>query len=182
MSESIDHLEKPADSKSKRRAPQFTLLGFIAGITLGGVSGLGEFLIRRRNLDDVALPIYVFLYPLVGLGLGWLIQKYPHAGHWVRPHDFFSNVPLSQNDAKARERRVRRFVGTGFGVGIVVATLAAVLDFDWRGWPFLLGTLIGGLLFCPYMGMLLGYNLSLRPGDPKPAWGGPAAARSHPSR
>jgi hypothetical protein len=169
VSESIAHVENPADSNATRPVPRFTLLGFIVGLLLGGVSGVAEFLIRRRNLDDVAWPIYVFLYPLVGLGLGWLLDKYPHARRWVRPHDFFSTAPTSQKEDEVRDCRVRRFVGIGFGVGIVVAILAAVLDVPWRGWPFLNGTLIGGLLFCPSMGVLIGYKLSLRPGDSKPS-------------
>ena len=45
--------------------------------------------------------------------------------------------------------------------------MATALDFAWRGWPFLAGTFLSGLLFYPYFGMLLGYNISIRPGAAK---------------
>ena len=65
--------------------------------------------------------------------------------------------------------RIRHFAWIGAGIGIAVALLATALDFAWRGWPFLAGTFVTGLLFYPYIGMIFGFNFSLRPGDPKPS-------------
>lgn len=143
------------------------LLGFVGG-GIVGVSGAGmEYLLRQRNLREVSLPTSLILYPLLGLGLGWLTSKFPHAQTWMRRKDFFSVEPLPQEEAESRARLVRTFVWRGFACGIAVALTGALLDFSWRGWPFLGFSLIGGLVFYPYMGMLLGYSLGLQPGHPK---------------
>jgi hypothetical protein len=113
----------------------------------------------------------LLFYPLVGLLFGWLFYRHPHARGWVRPPGFFSVEPLPPDEAEACRRRTRRSIGIGFGVGIALALAGAALDFIWRGWPFLGWTLIFGLVAYPFMGMCLGYNLSLRPGDPKPTVG-----------
>jgi len=137
----------------------------------GGLSAGVEFLIRGRDLHEVALPTYLLLYPLLGLGLGWLLYQSPHARHWVRPRGFFSVAPLPPEEAQARSRRILQFVRIGFGAGIATALVATALDFAWRGWPFLAGTLIVGPLLYPCLGMLVGYSIGLRPGDPKPSIG-----------
>jgi len=169
MSDSITHLEHNTGSNSWPSMLRFTHLGLIMGVIVGGTIAGTEFFLRHTDLKEVAWPVYVFLYPLVGLGLGWLLYKHPHAQRWVRPRGFFSVEALPQEEVEARSRRVRQYVWIGFAVGIVVAISAAVLDFAWRGWPFLSLTLIGGLLFWPYISVLIGYNLSLRPGGPKPS-------------
>ena len=38
--------------------------------------------------------------------------------------------------------QIRRSMWIGFGAGIAVALVGTALDFAWRGWPFLAGTLI----------------------------------------
>ena len=128
-----------------------------------------EYLLKGRKIHDVALPTDLIVYPLVGLGLCWLGNRNTRKWHWVRPPDFFSVEPLPPEEAAARGSRIRRSAWLGFGWGITIALVATALEFAWRGWPFLAATFIGGLIFYPYMGILLGYNLGLRPGDSKPS-------------
>ena len=152
-----------------RSRPVFALIGLIAGL-IGGIAIAGvEFLLRRRNLREVALPTYLLVYPLVGLGLSWFGYRNRHMCALDAPCDFFSVGPLSPEEAAARGGRIRRFASIGAGIGIAVGLLATALDFAWRGWPFLAGTFVTGLLFYPYIGMIFGFNFSLRPGDPKPS-------------
>jgi hypothetical protein len=169
VSQSNAFVENIAGSHPTRSRLQFALGGLLAGVMIGGgILGL-EYLVRRRNLHDMALPSYLFVYPLVGLGLGWLGYRNEHAWRLVRPRDFFSDLPLPSEEAAARGERTRRFVWIGFGLGIAVALLATALEFAWRGWPFLAGTFASGFLMYPYFGMLVGYNVSLRPGGPRPS-------------
>jgi hypothetical protein len=169
VSESFAVVESAVGSRSKRSRLWFAMSGLFGGLALGGVISVIEYLIRWRDIHQVALLTYGILYPLVGFGLGELVSRYPHSHHWVRPPNFFSVEPLPATEAAERGARTRRFVWTGFATGMIVALLAAGLDYAWRGWPFLAATLVGGLLWCPYMGLLLGYNLSLRPGASKPS-------------
>jgi hypothetical protein len=115
------------------------------------------------------LTTYFVVFPVVGAGLGGLFHRFPHAQNWVRPPGFFAAEPASPDQRDELERRRGRFVRTGSLAGIVIALVTTALDFLWRGWPFLDRTLIPGLIFFPYFGALLGFNLSLRPGDPKPS-------------
>jgi hypothetical protein len=156
-------------SNAKRPWSRFALQGLVGGMTLGGICAGTEYLLRGRNLHEVAWTTYLLIYPLVGLVLADIGYRNQHAWRWVRPPDFFSVEPLPPEEAAERGRRTRKFVWIGFGVGIAIALVATALDFAWRGWPFLAGTFVGGLLFYPYFGMLLGFNLSLRPGAAKPS-------------
>jgi hypothetical protein len=113
--------------------------------------------------------VYLILYPMIGAGLGCLIRRSPAATRWVRPATFFAVEPLSAQESEERGRRVRRSASMGFGTGLVLALVATALDFAWRGWPFLAPTLIIALLLYPYVGVLIGFNLGLRQGDPKPS-------------
>ena len=169
VSQSTEHVENTAVSSRKRSRALFALRGLIAGALLGGVSAGLEYLLKGRKIHDVALPTDLILYPLVGLGIFWFGYVNPHMWHWVRPRGFFSVEPLPPEEAAARGSRIRRSAWLGFGWGITIALAATALELAWRGWPFLAATFIGGLIFYPYMGILLGYNLSLRPGDSKPS-------------
>jgi hypothetical protein len=169
VSESTAFLENRAGSNPKRSRLHFALGGLAMGLIAGGVCAGVEYLLRGRNVQEVALPTYLVVYPLVGLGLCWFGYRNPHAWGWVRPPDFFSTEPRQPEEAAERGSRIRRFVWSGFGVGIAIAFLATALEFAWRGWPFLARTFIMGLLVYPYLGLLLGFNLGLRPGDPPPS-------------
>ena len=168
-SQLTEKMESTAGSSSKRSRALFALVGLLAGVLLGGVSAGLEYLLRGRNLHDVALTTDLLVYPFLGLGLCWFGYGNPHIWRRARPPGFFSVEPLSPEYAAARGVQIRRSAWVGFGLGIAIALLATGLDFAWRGWPFLAATLIGGLLFYPYMGMLLGFNFSLRPGDSTPS-------------
>ncbi|WP_154673906.1 hypothetical protein [Singulisphaera acidiphila] len=146
-----------------------TLTGLVMGGMLGAVSVGVEYLLRGRDLHEVALPTYLLLYPLIGFGLGGLYYRHPHIRPWVRPPGFFAVEPLPPEEAEARGQRSRRFMGIGFGAGIATSFLATAFDFVWRGWPFLAETLIPALLWWPYLGLLIGYSVSLQPGAPKPS-------------
>ncbi len=170
LSQSTEHVENTAGSSPKRSRTLFLLWGLLWGVMVGGTGAGLDYMMHGRNLHDVALPTDLLVYPLIGLGLSWVGYRNPHIQwRWMRPPGFFSVEPLSPEEAAARGRRIRRFAWLGFGTGIAIALLTTALEFAWRGWPFLAGTFIGSMLFYPYMGMLLGYNLSLRPGDPKPS-------------
>jgi hypothetical protein len=168
-SQSTAFLESTEESKPRRSRMRFALRGLLAGAIIGAASAGVEYLVLRRNLDDIALPSYLLVFPLVGLGLGWFGYRNEHAWRWLRPRAFFSDLPLPSEEAAERLDRTRRFMSTGFGVGIAVALLATPLEFTWRGWPFVFASLTGGMLLYPYFGMFIGYNVSLRPGGPKPS-------------
>ena len=161
--------ENTVGSNVKRSWWSFALGGLLWGIILGGSCVGTEYLLRGRNLRDVALTTYLIVFPLVGLGVAWLGYRNQDWWRWSRPRGFFSVEPLPPAEAAARGRRTRRCVWIGFGVGIAIAFVATALDFAWRGWPFLAGTFLSGLLLYPYFGMLLGYNISIRPGAAKPS-------------
>ena len=162
------------DNPSVGRAPpwpQFAFRGAAGGLIVGSVIAGAEFLLHGRDLREVALPTYTLLYPLVGLGLGLLYCRYRRAGlrKGFSSVEFFSVEPLLPDAAAERDRRVRRVVGVGFGVGMAVALLATALDFAWRGWPFLTGMVVSSLISYPWLGLFLGYYFSLRQGDPRPS-------------
>jgi hypothetical protein len=169
VSQSTENMENAAGSGARRRRAIFALLGLLAGMIVGGVISGVDYLIRGRNLRDVALTTNLLIYPLVGLGICWFGYRNLHMWRWVRPPGFFSVEPLPPEEAAARGVRIRRSTWIGFAIGIATAFLATALDFASRGWPFLAGTFIGSMLFYPYMGMLLGHNFALRPGDSKPS-------------
>jgi hypothetical protein len=107
------------------------------------------------------MPLATFLgiYPLVGAILGW----------WKRPSGFFAEGPIPDEERDARLGRIARSIWIGFGAGIAIGLAASVLDFAWRGWPFLSESLMSSLFLFPYCGALIGLNLGMRPGDPKPS-------------
>ncbi len=166
-SRSTSFLENAVETRPMRSRPLFALNGLVVGL-IGGIAAAGvEYLLRGRNLREVALPTYLLVYPLIGLGLCWFGYRNRHVWRRIRSPDFSSVEPLPPEEAAARGGRIRRF--RWIGVGIAGALLATALEFPWRGWPFLASTFVTGLLFYPYIGMILGHNFSLRPGDPKPS-------------
>lgn len=146
-----------------------TLLGLTIASVVGSVIALAQYLTNGHDLRGVPLPILFVMFPLVGGVLGWVVRQNPEFLHWRRPAGFFAPGRLSSPEAAARGRRVRRSMAIGFGAGVILSLVATGLDFLWRGWPFLLETQIGSLVGYPFFGLLLGYNLGLRQGNPKPS-------------
>lgn len=171
MSESEIAAELGASEVAAKPAPvwRFILGGMLGGLAGGVLTVVIELLIRARSLRDVALPTFLIVYPIVGGFLGWAFGRHPDSGGFRRPPGFFAEGPIPDADREERARRVRKWVWTGFGLGIVVALVNAALDFLWRGWPFLSDSLGMGLFLGPYLGSLMGLNLGLRRGDPKPS-------------
>lgn len=149
-------------------------LGAGAG-ALGGCVGLAfEFLMHRgqTRLADLAWPAAVVAWPIMGGLFGWLVHRNPEARGrhgFRRPEDYFAIGPVPDEVREARDRRVRRSVWTGFAGGVFAALASAAVDFHFRGWPHVGGTLTGGLFLFPYLGSMLGFNQALRRGDPKPS-------------
>ncbi|APW60305.1 hypothetical protein [Paludisphaera borealis] len=147
----------------------FALGGAAIGALVGVLQSALEYFLRARNVRDVSLTTFLIVYPVVFAIIGWIQSRNPAARRWRRPTAFFATEPLSAEEDEARGRRVRKSVWTGFGTGIVVGATASALDFAWRGWPYVSEMLLFSLFFFPYFGALLGLNLSLKPGDPKPS-------------
>jgi hypothetical protein len=160
---------QPTGSRAKRSRLLFTLGGLAVGLGLGVASAVFDCLTEPVDLHRVALPTYLLVYPLAGLGMGWLLYRNPYARQRVRPPGFFAVEPLPPEKAEESRRRIRRSMAVGFGTGLVIALVGAVLDFAWRGWPYVAWLLIHSLIVYPVGGMWGGYVLSLRPGDPKPS-------------
>ena len=59
-------------------ATLFALGGLLAGVIFGGVCTALEYLVRGRNLHDVALTTDLLVYPLVGLGVCWFGYRNTH--------------------------------------------------------------------------------------------------------
>ncbi|WP_165073224.1 HlyD/EmrA/EmrK family protein [Paludisphaera rhizosphaerae] len=171
MSESGVAVDPSApETAAKPAAVWRSILG---GTLLGMAIGAGPLAIdlyfRARSLRDVALPTLLIVCPIVGIASGLAVSRHPYATGWRRPPGFFAEGPIPDDEREARARRLRKWVWTGFGVGIVAALVNAALDFAWRGWPYLGDALGMGMFLGPYFGALMGMNLGLRPGDPKPS-------------
>ena len=128
-----------------------------------------EYLLHGRDLHQVAVPTYGLVYPARGF---WaLLVRLPKLVWVARDASagFFATEPLPPEEAAARGGRIRRFAWTGFGTGVGIGLLATALDFIWRGWPSVGASFVISQLLYPYMGIGLGFNLGLRPGDAKPS-------------
>jgi hypothetical protein len=145
------------------------LLGAAFAALGGGAVAASDSLLRDRNPRDLPLTTLLIVYPILGAVFGWLYSRNPHAKGWKRPPGFFAEGPIPPEERDARVGRIARSMWTGFGSGIALGLVASVLDFAWRGWPFLSETLMSSLFFFPYCGALIGLNLGMRPGDPKPS-------------
>ena len=166
---STTSLDRSADSSPKGSRASYALLGLFGGAVIGATGAVTEYFIRGRNLHEVALTTYLLVYPLVGLGICWFGYRNRHAWRWVRLPIFSRSEPLPSEEAAARGRLDPAIRLDRLRAGIATAVVATALDFAWRGWPFLSGTFISGMLMYPYCGMGLAFNMSLRPGDSKPS-------------
>jgi len=137
----------------------------------GGAVAAFEILLLGRNPRDLAMTTHLIIYPVIGAILGWLFSRNsnPKGWGWKRPPGFFAEGPLPPEERDARLARTARSMWIGFGAGIAIGLVAAGLDFAWRGWPYLSEAVMSSLFFFPYFGAILGLNLGLRPGDPKPS-------------
>lgn len=169
MAESTDSIETTAGGVRARTIARFVLGGATIGALMGASATAAESFLRARSVRDIPLTTILLVYPTVGAILGGWASRNPHAGGWKRPEGFFATEPLSNEERDARERRVRKSAWIGFGGGIAVGLTTSALDFAWRGWPYLSETLGSSLFFGPCFGALIGFNLGLRPGDPKPS-------------
>ncbi|MDR3617779.1 MAG: magnesium transporter [Paludisphaera borealis] len=147
----------------------FALGGAAIGALIGALQSALEYFVRGRSLRDVSLTTFLIVYPVVFAIIGSATRRSPPARLWKRPTEFFATEPLSAEENEVRGRRVRKSVWTGFGTGIVVGAMASVLDFAWRGWPYVSEMLGLSLFLFPYFGAILGFNMGSRPGDPKPS-------------
>ncbi len=162
-------VESTTQSSPKRSRVRFAMRGVVGGLAAGVFTGGVEFLLRGRDLYQVAVLTYVIVYPLVGFGLCWFGYRNSPGWRGMRPRDFFSAEPLAPEEAAARGDRIRRYAWTGFGTGVGIGLVTTALDFGWRGWPSVGATFVTSQLLYPYMGMGLGFNMGLRPGDAKPS-------------
>lgn len=169
MTESTGAIEPIADEVRIGTIIRFSLGGAALGALMGVASAGIECLIRARALREVPLTTFLIIYPVVGAIVGIWAGRNPFARGWKRPEGFFAAEPLSAEEHEARRRRVRKSTWIGFGGGIAVGLATSALDFAWRGWPYLSGTLGSSLFFGPYFGACLGFNQGLRPGDPRPS-------------
>jgi hypothetical protein len=136
-------------------------VGFASGLLLGLiVTGFTMMLSGRRDLHEIPLWNYLFLWPVIGMVTGYLV------GRASEP------LPdnLSEDEQEKRRRRRRRFVAAGFGIGLVIGVVSTLVDLAWRGWFILPEQLVLNLVLFPYFGTLLGFNLSRVPGEPKWSW------------
>ena len=146
MSETAGQGEASVQTARKGSMVWYALGGLAIGLFAGvAFVGLDVFL---RGRDAIAIPLTTFLiiYPLIGAGLGCLLHQHPAARKWRRPASFFAVQPLSDEEREERGRRVKKYVWTGFGTGIVISRVSTALDFAWRGWPFLAHSLITSLM------------------------------------
>jgi len=147
-----------------------------ASMALGGcVVLVVEFVLNRGRdgLFDLSWPSVLVGYPILGAVVGWMSHRNPETRTRARgigiPEGYYATGPVSDEACEARLRRLRTSVWTGFGGGVVAALAAAAVDFAVRGWPFVGGTLSGGLVLLPLLGAGFGFGLGQRRGDPKPS-------------
>lgn len=145
-------------------------------MTLGGCAVLAvEFLLNRGQSrpSDLSWPSILVGYPILGAVVGWMSHRNPEtrtgARGLVPPEGYYATGPVSAEASEARLRRLRTSVWTGFGGGVIAALAASAVDFAARGWPFVGGTLSGGLVLLPLLGAGFGLGLGQRRGDPKPS-------------
>jgi thiamine transporter ThiT len=143
------------------------LVGTCAGL-LGGVLGLIVSLATSRwSLREVPLMVtHAVLYPVAGTAVGFALwRKHRNA----RGPD--SEVDESAEAVEFRRARRRRYLAGGLGMGCAFALISIAADIAWRGWIAFAAPAMAAILFYPYMGVLLGLNLSLEPGE-KFSWRG----------
>lgn len=147
-----------------------SVLGAALGGLVGGlIAAAIELLIRARSLRDVALPTFLIVYPMAGGVLGWAVSRNPYPRGFRRPPGFYADGPIPDDEREERARRRRGWVWLGFGLGVAFALVNAALDFLWRGWPYLSDSLGTGMYIGPLFGVVQGFQVGTRAGDPKPS-------------
>jgi hypothetical protein len=136
-------------------------LGFAAGLVLTLLTTAFDRLLRGWNLNEVPLCGYLVIWPTIGTLVGYVRRRRVAAPMPDKP---------SEEEQERQRRRRGKFVTAGFAIGLVLGLVSTLLDLAWRGWFILPVQLILNLLFFPYFGVLLGFNLSRVPGEPKWSW------------
>jgi hypothetical protein len=132
-------------------------LGFAAGLLLTLLTTVLDMMLRGWDLHAVPLGGYLVVWPTIGMMVGYVRRRRP------------ATVPDNSSEEE-QERRRGRFVDTGFGIGVVLGLVSTLLDIAWQGWFILPQQLVFNLLLFPYLGVLLSFNLSRVPGEPKWSW------------
>lgn len=136
-------------------------LGFAAGLVLTLLTTVFDKMLRGWNLNEIPLGGYLVIWPTIGTLVGYVRRRRVAAPMHDNP---------SQEEQERQRQRRGKFVTAGFAIGLVLGLVSTLLDLAWRGWFILPFQLILNLLIFPYFGVLLGFNLSRVPGEPKWSW------------
>jgi hypothetical protein len=156
-----DFSEPIGESRPPRPLARDLALGFAAGLLLGLLTMVFDMMLHGWDLHEVPVCNYLFLWPAIGMLVGYVRRRRsaPTRGD-----------NRSEDEQERRRRRRSRFVAAGFGIGLVVGLVSTLIDLAWRGWFILPDQLILNLLLFPYFGVVLSFNLSRVPGEPKWSW------------
>jgi hypothetical protein len=155
-----DVLEPIIASRSPHGLARDLVLGCSGGLLIGLVATKLHLMLGASGNGGVALADYVILWPVLGL----VAAYFKNAGAAPAFDD------ASEASQGRWDRRRGRFVITGFAIGLALALITASIDVALRGWFTLPYPLILRLLVYPYIGVLIGFNLSRAPGEPRWSW------------
>jgi hypothetical protein len=150
--------EPIVESRSKRPLALDLALGFAAGLVLSVLTTVFDMMLRGWDLHAVPMGGYLVSWPTIGMLFAYARRR-PAAA--PPPDD------PSEEEQERRRRRRARFIAVGFGMGLGLGLVSTSIDVSWRGWFILPHQLVLNLLLFPYLGVLLGFNLSRVPGQPK---------------
>ncbi|MGO9463883.1 MAG: hypothetical protein ACLQIB_33315 [Isosphaeraceae bacterium] len=157
-------MSDPSEPIVARRAPRLLArelaLGSAVGLLIGLLTTFCHLMLSRRDLHQVPLGSYFVIPSALGLAAGYF-RKQRTAPRPENPSD---------EDHERRQRRRVRFVAAGFAIGLVLGFVATSIDFAWRGWLILPNELVFNSLLFPYLGVLIGFNLTRVTGEPKWSW------------
>jgi hypothetical protein len=152
--------EPIVESRSPRRLVSDLTVGLAAGLVIGLVNTNAHAMVSDSGLHEVPWGDYLVIWPVLGLVAGYSSRR--------------GAAPLIEDRSDAsqeRQDRTRgRFVTAGLAIGVAVGLITTSIDVAQRGWSSLQFQLILRLLLYPYIGVLIGFNLSRVPGDPKWSW------------
>ena len=155
-----DVSEPIVESRPPRPLARDLALGSAAGLLIGLLATFFHMMLRGWDLHEVPLGSYLVIWLALGLVAGYFRRR----GAAPMPED------PSEEDQERRDRRRGRFVAAGFAIGLVLGFVATSIDLAWRGWFILPDELVLNLLLFPYFGVLVSFNLSRVPGEPKWSW------------
>ncbi len=135
-------------------------LGSAAGLLIGLLITCFHMMLTGWDLHEVPLGSYFVNSSALGVVAGYFRTR--------RAPPMPDNP--SEEDQERQQRRRRRFVATGFAIALVLSFVATSIDLAWRGWFILPNELVFNSLLFPYIGVLIGFNLSRVTGEPKWSW------------